>query len=98
MFRQQRRHILALFALVAAAVPATAWGQAKPITEKQLITLVETGFEDAAIAQRIETQGLAFEADDATIARLKEANVSDALLKAVQSAAEAKRSKPAAGG
>jgi hypothetical protein len=98
MFRQQRRHILALFALVAAAVPATAWGQAKPITEKQLITLVETGFEDAAIAQRIEKQGLAFEADDATIARLKEANVSDALLKAVQSAAEAKRSKPAAGG
>jgi Ca-activated chloride channel family protein len=98
MFRQQRRHILALIALVAVWVPAIAWGQAKPITEKQLITLVETGFEDDAIAQRIEKQGLAFEADDATLARLKEANVSDTLIKAIQSAAESKRSKPAAGG
>jgi Ca-activated chloride channel family protein len=98
MFRQQRRHILALFALVAASVPAMAWGQAKPITEKQLITWVETGFEDSAITERIEKLGLAFEVDDATIARLKEASVSDTVLKALQSAAEAKRGKPAAGG
>lgn len=98
MFRQQRRHVLALFALVALSIPAAVWGQAKPITEKQLITLVETGFEDAAITERIEKQGLAFDLDEATVARLKEANVSDSILKAIQSAAESKRSKPAASG
>jgi Ca-activated chloride channel family protein len=98
MFRHQHRHILAIFALVAVSLPAIVWAQAKPITEKQLITLVETGIEDAVIAQSIEKQGLAFDADDATIARLKEANVSDTVLKAIQTAAESKRSKPAAAG
>jgi Ca-activated chloride channel family protein len=98
MLRNQSWQIIALFALAAASIPAMAWGQAKPITEKQLITFVETGFEDAAITQRIEQLGLAFEADDETIARLKQANVSDTVLKAIQTAAALKGKKPAAGG
>jgi Ca-activated chloride channel family protein len=98
MFRNQRCQIVALVALVAASVSGMAWGQAKPITEKQLITLVETGFEEAAITERIEKQGLAFDADETTIGRLKEANISETLLKAIQTAAASKRSKPAAAG
>jgi len=98
MFRNQRWRILALFALVAASVPAIAWSQAKPLTEKQLTTLIDTGFDDAAITDRIEKLGLAFEADDATIARLKKANASDNVLQAIQKAGQAKRSPPAAEG
>jgi Ca-activated chloride channel family protein len=98
MYRNPRCRILVLFALVAASVPAMAWGQAQPLTEQRLMALVESDLEDATIVGRIEKLGLGFEADDAAIARLKKAKVSDTVLQAIRKAAESKRGTPAAEG
>lgn len=97
MIQVRRSRVLVFFALTVAFMPATAWSQAaKPLSEKDLTSLVEFGIDEAAIVARIEKGGVGFEADESTIERLRQANVSAAVLKAIQKEAEAKKSRPAA--
>jgi Mg-chelatase subunit ChlD len=63
----------------------------KRLTERDIVNLVEIGIDDTAIVSRIEKVGLAFEPDDAAVARLKQAAASDAVLDAVQAAFKSKR-------
>ena len=79
--------------IVATAVSAQAQ---KKLAEKDIASLIELGIDDAAIVSRIEKGGLAFEPDDAAVARLREAGASDDVLNAVNAASKSKR--PAAGG
>lgn len=67
----------------------------KPLGEKDLVSLIDLQIDDAAIVAKISKGGLAFEADDAVLERLKKSGASDALLKAVRAAASAeKRTAP----
>jgi hypothetical protein len=98
MITQHRRLFLCLV-IALALVPVVAWSQAaKPLSEKDITSLVELGIDDAVIASQIEKAGLAFEADKKAIERLKGAGVSDAVVKAIQKSAETKSKKGAAGG
>lgn len=86
---------LAACAVVVLATLAVAQAQ-KKLAEKDIANLIELGIDDAAIVSRIEKGGLAFEADEAAVARLKEAGASEDVLNAVQAAGKSRR--PAAGG
>src|SRR4051794_17730465 len=55
----------------------------KPLTEADLVALIGRQADDQAILRRIEKQKLAFTMDAATLARLKEANPSPAVLAAL---------------
>jgi Mg-chelatase subunit ChlD len=66
---------------VAAGLAAAA-----PLQEKGVTALLEAGFEESEIIAKLETDGIAFEANAETLARLKANGASDALLKAIQAA------------
>src|SRR6266480_4214404 len=55
----------------------------KPLTEADLVALIGRQADDQAILRRIEKQKLAFTMDAATLARLKKANPSPAVLAAL---------------
>jgi hypothetical protein len=82
---------------IGIALPVLVWAQApQALSEKSITDLIEFGIEDATIVGRIQNGGVAFDADDATLERLKKANASDAVLNAVRRAADSKKgSKPA---
>lgn len=82
-----------------ALVLAVLWGGAaaaadppKPLSELDVLKLVELKIPDEVIAKRVAEGGVGFPAGDEVFARLKKAGASDAVMAAVKKAA-----KPAAG-
>jgi Ca-activated chloride channel family protein len=84
---------LALVAVCCAARTASA----APLKEQGLTALAAAGFEEAEIVAKIEKDGIAFEPTPETLERLKQAGVTDAVLKAVESAKRPAAGAPAAG-
>ena len=77
--------------------PLISTGQKKsdPLDEKGVLTLLELGFDDETIVERIKEAGLTFEVTDAFADKLKTAKASEVVVKAVQAASKTK-SAPAA--
>src|SRR4051812_36095823 len=73
---------------VGAAVPADT---PKPLTENDVLKLVELKIPDEVIAKRVADGGVDFAAGEEVVARLKKAGASKSVLDAVTKAA-----KPAA--
>ena len=59
----------------------------KPVSERQILELVELKIPDNVIAQRVADGGVEFPADEEVFARLKKAGASDAVLAAVKKVA-----------
>jgi hypothetical protein len=77
--------------LAVIAILLAAWGLAqaqrlKPLTEADVLKLVELQIDDTAIASRIVNGGLSFKVDDAVLARLKNAGASEPVLAALRKA------------
>jgi hypothetical protein len=68
---------------------------AKPLSEANLVKLIELQISDEEIVAKVERGGIAFPADGAAVDRLKKAGASPAVLAAVEKAAKA--SRPTAG-
>ena len=91
------RHFVAGVAfLLAFTIAGWAWAQkaAKPLTEQDLVNLIELQIDEATIAGKISKQGIAFAVDEAVLKRLEQAGAAQTLLQSVQQAA---KTKPAAG-
>jgi len=86
------RALLSLW-LIAGALVAGALGQApapvKPLGEADLASLLGLGLDDETIVARIKKGGLAFDLTDAAVQKLKSAGASEAVVKALQAAAQA---------
>jgi hypothetical protein len=80
---------------MAAAVYAPTLAAA-PLNEKGLNALILAGFEEQEIVAKLEKDGVAFEVNDETLGRLKQAGASDAVLKAITEAGKRSKSAPAA--
>ncbi len=86
------RFLSVLLALLLMATTVT-FASAKPLTEKGLAALVEAGFEEEEIVAKVKKDGVDFEVNEESLARLKQAGLSDKVLETIQSA-----KKPAAAG
>jgi Mg-chelatase subunit ChlD len=73
--------VASLLLSVAASLAVAA-----PLQEKGLTALMEAGFEEAEIIAKLEKDGVAFDANAETLARLKASGASETLLKAIQTA------------
>jgi Mg-chelatase subunit ChlD len=75
---------------VAVVVLFLGWSAgiafAAPLKEQGLSALVAAGFEEEEIVAKIEKDGISFEANAVTLERLKQAGVSETVLKAVKAA------------
>jgi hypothetical protein len=78
--------LLPLLALARADNP-------KPLTEADLIKLIELQIDDKAIVARLEKGGLSFTVDAAAVERLEKAGGSTTLIAAVKKLAEAKKAR-----
>lgn len=67
----------------------------KPLTEADLVKLIELQIDDKAVVARLEKGGVSFPVDAAAVERLKKAGASSVLLAAVQKLAEAKKAADA---
>jgi hypothetical protein len=67
----------------------------KPLTEADLVKLIELQIDDKAVVARLEKGGVSFSVDDAAVERLKKAGASSVLVAAVQKLAEAKKAADA---
>lgn len=74
--------MLALFVSVAPAQPAAP----KPLTQTDVLKLVELQLDEAAIVGRIEKAGLAFAADDAALGQFAKAGAPSGVLAALRKA------------
>jgi hypothetical protein len=77
---------------VALAMVQIAWGQAgvKSLGEQELVSLLVLGLDDATIVARVKKGGVAFEASEPTLQKLKAAGASEAVLNAVRETGSAK--------
>lgn len=90
------RLFVALVLCLALTGSAFAQTAGKPLTEKDLTSLIELGIDDDAVVARIKKGGVEFKPDDAALGRLKKAGASDAVLKALQEAAKKEPASPPA--
>jgi hypothetical protein len=67
----------------------------EPLDEKGVLTLLELGFDDETIIERIKEAGLTFEVTDAFVDKLKTAKASEVVVKAAQAASKSKSAPPA---
>ena len=88
----QRVWLVVMLAALVTAIPSPRVA-ATELMEDDLTTLVKLGIAEQAIVEKIEADGIGFDADEAMLGRLKAAGASVAVLKAVQDAA-AKASPP----
>lgn len=58
----------------------------RPLTQDDLITLVETGLDDDTIVTKLQQAGIGFPVDDMVIAKLKEVGASDPVMAATKKA------------
>jgi hypothetical protein len=71
--------------------------KSKPLDEPGVLTLLELGFDDETIVDRIKEAGLAFQISDEFVEKLKAAKASEVVVKTVQEAGKTKAA-PAADG
>jgi WD40 repeat protein len=83
--------LAALLALGLARAEDPSPAKAKPLTEAEVLRLIELQKEEAAILARLENAGVDFKVDAALLERLKKAGASDAVLAALG------KGKPSAG-
>ena len=86
------KQTVAQIALVAVAMFALGQVRAqstKPLSEKDLVKLIELQIDDGAVVSKLQKEGVAFAVDDETLERLKNAGASDPVLEAVRTAAKA---------
>jgi hypothetical protein len=88
-----RIHVLITAVAIVSSLASAAWSQQKPLDEQGVHALLDLGLDEEIVLARIKKGGVAFEATDEIIGKLKGAGASDAVIAAVQAAA---RSKPAA--
>jgi hypothetical protein len=90
-----------LAAALALALPLLALLMARadgprPLSEADLLKLVELQISDQAIVARVEKAGVGFRVDDAVVGRLKKAGASDVVLESVRKQQVAAPPKPSA--
>lgn len=68
------------------------WAAGAELSQDDLTTLLKLGIDEQAIVAKIQKDGVAFAADEETLARLKAAGASDAVLRAVADSSQATRS------
>jgi hypothetical protein len=79
-----------VFCLVGVlAVSAAAWGQdsrpmPKPLSEADVLKLVELQIDDGCIIGRVQKTGPDFKVDEVVVARLRKAGASDAVIEALK--------------
>jgi hypothetical protein len=84
--------LAALLPVLLLPLPALARADnPKPLTEADLVKLIELQIDDKAVVERLEKGGVSFPVDTAAVERLKKAGASSVLLAAVQKLAEAKK-------
>ena len=83
--------LLIVFSAAIALQPQMA--EAKPLSERGLMAMVENGFDDEEIIAKLKKDSLGFELDAKAIDRLKQAGASDAVIAALEEAGK----KPAGG-
>jgi WD40 repeat protein len=77
--------VLTLALAVGLLALAAAWAaDPAPLSEADLLKLVELQISDPAVITRVEKAGVSFKVDDAVIERLKKAGASDAILASVR--------------
>jgi len=83
--------------VLVLSLPSVTTGRQKsePLDEKGVLTLLELGFDDETIVERIKEAGLTFEVTDAFVDKLKTAKASEAVVKAAQAASKSKSAPPA---
>jgi|SoiMethySBSTD1v2_1073268.scaffolds.fasta_scaffold458854_2 hypothetical protein len=79
--------VVALVAAVLGSAPVAA-ADPKPLTEVDVLKLVELKIPDDVITKRVGESGVDFSADEATFGRLKKAGASEAVVSAVKKAAK----------
>src|SRR5262249_7842048 len=87
MLRTKQIVIVALslaFGLVFMGSSRAEDPKKRPLSEADLLVLLNLGLDDDCIVARLKRGGIAFKADDAVLARLKKAGASDAVLAALQ--------------
>jgi hypothetical protein len=82
------------------SLPAVGMSGSKmePLNERGVLDLVELGFDDETIVERINAGGVTFEVTDQFVEKLKSAKASAAVIKAVQEAGKAKTAAPTSAG
>lgn len=99
-----RNYVAGVAFFLAVSMAPWVWAQtsARPLTEQDLVKLIDLQIDEATIVAKVSKEGIGFAVDEAVLARLEKAGAPEALLKAVQQAAKAKpaggKAKPAAGG
>jgi len=78
--------------VLVLSLPSVGKSQQKsePLDEKGVLTLLELGFDDETIVDRIKEAGLTFEVTDAFVDKLKTAKASEVVVKAAQAASKSK--------
>jgi tetratricopeptide (TPR) repeat protein len=80
-----RAFLVLSLTLFAGGLAALLAQQAtKPLTDQELIYLLEKKVSSSALADMVQSYGVAFQADEGVLDRLKKAGASEALLEAIQ--------------
>ncbi len=87
--------ISVLLLVVYSPKAASGHQQSESLDEKGVLTLLELGFDDETIVERIKEGGLAFEVSSEFVDKLKTAKASDIVVQAVQAASKSKSAPPA---
>ena len=81
----RRLMLLPALAIMSAGIPfASAQQAAKPLTEQELVYLLEKKVSSNALASMVESFGVTFQLDPEVLDRLKKAGAQDVLLKSVE--------------
>src|SRR5688572_4985552 len=86
--------VLMLTVVAVLVTFAAAQTPAKPVSEQDVVSMLGLGLDAEAIVARMKKGGIAFEPNDAALAKLKAAGAADAVLTAVK--AEGAKGKPVA--
>ncbi len=76
--------MLALVILLADPLAGSPPQAAKPLSEQELVSLLEKGVSSSALASMVESYGISFRPDDATFARLKKSGAQESLLESLR--------------
>jgi len=90
--------VLMLTVVAVLVTLAAAQTPAKPVSEQDVTAMLSLGLDAEAIVARVKKAGIAFEASDAALDKLKAAGATEAVLAAVKAeGAKGKSAAPAAG-
>jgi von Willebrand factor type A domain len=86
--------VTALVFVLSFPLVSTGQQKSEPLDEKGVLTLLELGFDDETIVERIKEAGLTFEVTDAFVDKLKAAKAPEAVVKAAQAGSKSKSAPP----